>query len=63
VHNCGKLTARLGAHGAEGVSACSACAGDYEDPDATAPPVDDEDARESERSPEGDSARQLREPD
>jgi hypothetical protein len=24
------------------MEACSACAGDYEDPDATAPPVEDE---------------------
>ena len=45
--NCGKPAREFGAGGAQGLHACSACAGDYEDPDRTAPPGADEEDDES----------------
>ena len=40
--NCGNLRRDFDAHWAPALHACSACAGDYEDPDRTAPPDEDE---------------------
>ena len=42
MHNCAKARRGSGPWGAARMEACSACAGDYEDPDATAPPVEGE---------------------
>ena len=48
MENCGKQEGRSrGVPGAMAMKACSACAGEYEDPDRTAPPVED-DAAENE---------------
>ena len=40
--NCGKPGRDFGAHWPLALRACSACAGDYEDPDRAAPPEEDE---------------------
>ena len=46
MENCAKRPETVGSEYSNGWRACSACAGDYEDPDRTAPPEDepDEDA-------------------
>ena len=41
--NCGNLCRDFDADGAPALHACSACTGDYEDPDRTAPPDEGED--------------------
>lgn len=59
--SCGYLWKTPGEGSARGelrIRACSACAGDYENPDATAPPGEDEEAPDSAEPPErsgGDS--------
>jgi hypothetical protein len=59
--SCGYLWKTPGEGSAPGqlrIRACSACAGDYENPDATAPPGEDEEAPDSAEPPEpsgGDS--------
>jgi hypothetical protein len=62
VNNCAKARRGSGPWGAARMEACSACAGDYEDPDATAPPVEGEEAADApdaeEFSGEGAQVRQ-----
>jgi len=43
VDNCGNLRRGFDADWAQALQACSACAGDYEDPDRTAPQDEGED--------------------
>jgi hypothetical protein len=44
VDNCGKPGRDFAPEGGMALRACSACAGDYEDPDRTAPPDEDGEA-------------------
>jgi hypothetical protein len=48
VEICGKRSVSSESSGCQGLSACSACAGDYEDPDCTAPGDEDGWEREDE---------------
>ena len=51
--NCGNLDRDSEADWAPALHACSACAGDYEDPDRTAPPDEGEDENGGAEGPEG----------